>query len=1391
VSDSAGVVWIASTDGGLNRLEDGKISVFTIEDGLPDVRIDALLTDTAGRLWIGARDAGLAYFDGSRFVRVEASGLRNADVTALIETRDGLLMAGTSLGTIVQVSGHGGNRILDTLPADGKSIHTLLEDQEGTLWIGTNQGGLLRYRNGRWQVLTDEEGLSHNTVLALVEGREGCIWIGTDGGGLARLSNGKFTSYSTTENLSHDYTFAVFRASDGDMWIGTDGGGVNRFRDGHFQAYRQADGLAADVVYSIAETADGSMWFGTQGGGLSRLRDGRFATYTTDDGLGSNTILALFTDGTDRLWIAPSTGGLLYYTGSTFEQFVSGSGQYRDVVTVIAEGIRGDLWIGTVDRGLSLVREGRVVERYSTMNGLLSDFILSIHVDAEGVVWVGTREGGLQVIRHGKITRVTTRQGLFDDSINAILEDAYGNLWMTSNKGLFSVSRKEIIEFGERLRASVTSRSFDRGDGLRSNEFNGGFQPAGATSIDGRLWFPSDNGVVVVNPGRIPVNSLPPIVTIQLADVDGQTLDDLNQLNELDPGSKKFEFRYVGLSLLSSDRVTYRYRLDGVDDDWVDAGSRREAYYTNLEPGSYTFRVRARNRDGVWSEEEAVTTFYLRPHFYESMWFVVLSGLVLAFLIVLTYRVRVAHLKQRHRELELLVNDRTRDLREEKERTETALLETDAARREAEEQKEIAQTARAVIEEQAEKLRQMDEAKSRFFGNISHEFRTPLTLTIGPLENALSGAYGSVKPALSRQLQIMLRNSRRLLRLINQLLDLSKLESGKFRLRVRPGNLVDLLEDIVLSFTPLAESKEIALSLSVSSTAEDLYYDPEALEKVFFNLLSNAFKFTPRSGTIRVDVAGRDDEVEVRVSDSGDGISADQLPRIFDRFHQVAGSSSEVQVGTGIGLALVKELVERHGGTITVSSVLDQGTEFRIVLRRGTLHLRDCEIGDDSGLEGLGAHVDSHFGGPHSSAEDSDFGARDLSDVVTSVIDEATTGEAGSAGDQALTVLVVDDNADIREYVRDCLRGDYRVVTAEDGQSGVAKVRDLMPDLVISDVAMPGLDGLDLCRTIKADEALRNVPVVLLTSKTSLEDKLVGLEAGSDDYLAKPFNAEELRLRVRNLLRLRTQARELTSLNSDLVRTNDALREASEIKSQLLNIASHDMKNPLTAIREFAKIIRDEVGDDSPILELVNLIQTSSEEMLSLVTRLLDSSALEANTLELDRKAVDMGELAAMVTEKNRRQAQIKGQTIEIGIEGADLTVSGDRARLREAMDNLISNAVKYSDHGQTIWVTVERRVDGIRFQVRDEGPGIEPAEKPRLFGKFQRLSNQPTGGESSTGLGLNIVKQIVELHGGQVWAESERGVGSRFLFEISALNRTLQAESGDPDLASDRPMAA
>ncbi len=1090
-----GVLWVGTAAGGLKRLEGTSVRVFTTKEGLPSNSVAALLKDRKGVLWVGLRSGGICRLDQDRCtVFGVKEGLPSDQILTLYKDPGGTLWAGTRKG----LSRLEGNRFVADGPSD--KVFAIRADRDGNLWLGVTAGdtgynGLVR-KNARGieNLSKQQQGLSHDNVRALFEDLEGNLWIGTLAGGLNRLRNSKLLTYSTPEGLTADIIWPIIQDRAGAMWIGTDGSGLFRFEGGRFTRYTIKEGLPSQQVSSLLEDSAGNLWVGTIAG-LSRLRDGKFTTFTTRDGLGSDVILSILEDRDGSLWIGTNSGGLNHWKDGRFEVINTSHGLPHDNVISLHQDRAGRLWIGTAG-GLSRLENGKLTS-FSEADGVPRTSMPVLYGDAEGSIWIGTMEHGVVRWKDDRFVNFTTQQGLFDQVAFSILEDRAGHLWISCNKGIYRVSKHELEEVAAGRSSRVHSVAFGRGDGMRAHECNGTFQPSGWAARDGRLWFPTVKGVVVVDPEHLPINQFRPPVVIQQVVVDGVPANATSEIT-LPPGTKTLEFHYTGLSFFAPEKVRFRYQLEGFDGTLVEAQTRRVAYYSNLSPGQYRFRVIASNNDGIWNEQGASITLTQTPYVYQTRWFSALALLAVGLVVAGGYRLRVRSLNERNRLLEAQVSERTRSLKQANAR-----------------------------------LAEIDQAKTKFFSNISHEFRTPLTLIIGPLEDAVAGAWRSDPAELHHQHEIMLRNARRLLRLVNQLLDIARLEAGRMRLRAIQKDLVLFLKGIVSSFSGIAERKQITLEVTAPEAPVMLWFDPEKLEKVFFNLLSNALKFTPEHGRVRVTVTSERESpeggVRVAVRDSGPGISREDLPHVFDRFAQAQRpTTAEALRGTGIGLSLARELVQLHGGSMTVASEPGFGAELVVELPRGRQHLASEQVVD--GEEP-----------PQDAAPDALMTRVALSELDTAAASKPVTLKPGA---DAPTLLVIDDNQDLRRYMQGALGSQYRIIEACDGEEGLRIARESSPDLIISDVMMPQLDGYDLCRALKSDATTNHIPVILLTAKGSEDSKVEGLQAGADDYIAKPFDTRELTVRVRNLLQLRRQERELKALSIDLEKR---IQEALEV----------------------------------------------------------------------------------------------------------------------------------------------------------------------------------------------------------------------------------------------------
>ncbi len=925
--DRDGAVWIASGGGdGLFRFEGG---VFTPVGGgaLGTKELRSLSVGSDGSLWIGTTGAGVTRWkDGKVEARItKAQGLGSDTVRSVVARPDGTVWIATAGGGLSRWK-DGALRswgTSDGLPTD--QLASLLVTADETVWIGTWGAGVTRFRDGVFTTISAADGLSNEQIWCLAEDREGSLWIGTWVGGLNRVRNGKFDVLTRKDGLSHDNVRTVLQTRDGAIWIGTAGGGLNRWKDGRFTIYQLKEGLPSNEVSSLCEDREGNLWVGTYTGGLCRFRNGVFRVFGPAQGLPDLDVRCVYQDRAGRVWVG-SIGGLTIVDGDRLRAVEGPPGLALSRVVTMLEDRAGSLWLGTSGGGLLRLKDG-TFSSITTANGLATNRILALYEDAGGALWIGTSGAGIQRLKDGALFTFTVKNGLFDELNQVILEDGLGNLWMTSNRGVSHVRKSELEELAAGKRAAVTSYSYGIADGLRSNSFAGGQQPAGVRAADGRLWLASYRGVAIVDPVHIPANPLPPPLAIEEIVVDG-TAEVPGKRLELPPGSEKLEIHYTALSMLVPARVRFRVTLEGYDKSWIDVGTRRTAYYTHIPPGTYTFRVNACNNDGLWSETPVSFQLVLRPFFWQTRWFAATSVLAVLLLAWGGVRLRLARMRANEAELLGLVEQRTLSLTEEKRNTERALRGTEQAWAEAERQKAIAQKAMAEAED-------ANRAKSQFLANMSHELRTPLNAIIGYSELLEERAQEMDLPEFAHDLEKVQVAAHHQLELINSILDLSKIEAGKMELSYDTFEVAPVVEEVSAIIRPLLPKHGNTLSLRGLEAAGSMEADATKLRQSLFNLLSNASKFT-ENGEIdleieRVERNGRP-WILFRVSDTGIGMTQEQLDRLFQPFTQADSSTSRRYGGTGLGLTITKKFCQLMGGDVEVESQPGLGAVFVLSL---------------------------------------------------------------------------------------------------------------------------------------------------------------------------------------------------------------------------------------------------------------------------------------------------------------------------------------------------------------------------------------------------------------------------------------------------------------------------
>ncbi|WP_147676354.1 hybrid sensor histidine kinase/response regulator transcription factor [Algibacter pacificus] len=1001
----------------------------------------------------------------------------------------------------------------------------MVVDDKNRLWIGGNRL-LLSYNIESGQVVN----LSRDTQLKTSIGdkdiqsmfidRSNVFWICTSNHGLYKMDLDNHTFYNSNEYLPYEDSSNLFKSpimsicevSQGEFWFGTQSGDIVSLKSevlnnnsntaltkGELQIINNGHRPTNTAeITRLMKGEDGTVWVGTTNGLSSIVYNDETLSHNIKmfsgirDNSGSvinSRVFAIEEDRHGHIWFAPWGDGLIkmsfdskkeaYHTVNYNTFNVAPSNISNNNIRDILEDNQGNIWIGT-NNGLNRLKYSEIekenFEKFfssaTDSNTLSNDHILDLYQAKNGVLYIGTSGGGLNLLSNVNSDTVvfkhyTVKNGLPSNVIYQVREDTEGNIWLMHARKISKLNPRtgDIIYFEKR-------------DGFNVDEFR---DSAMAFTSSGMMFCGGVNGFTFFYPNNVRVNTREPQVTItnfklfnELVGV-GQEIKgkvilekDINKVQEikLPYHLNSFEFVFSSMHFSNPEKNKYKFILEGFDDkpQTVNGKERRFASYTNIPPGDYVFKVSGSNSAGIWNKTPKKIKIIITPPWYLTPFAILVFIITIAAVVYLVFRVRWNQIKLKN-ELKL----------------ESALHEKSA---------------------------EINQMKLRFFTNISHELRTPLTLIIGPLQQIMEG--GNDDEYLKRLNSIMYKNSTRLLRLINQLLDFRKVESGVVNLIVEEGDLVEFVKEIYDAFQDIADERHIDFVFRAEHNSIPAWFDNDKLEKILYNLLSNAFKFTPPNRKIEISINKTQIDNKgfavVKVLDQGVGIAQEELPSLFERFYQTKKENNTIQTGSGLGLAYTKRLVEIHKGRIKITSEVNQGTNCTVLIPISKAEYEDTAILETQPKQ-------YHF----------DFVKNEIKDLKETSLVEVETSKPVIHNKETPTILIVEDNLDLQEYLTNYFKNYYHVLSAKNGKEGLDIALDENPDLIVTDLMMSKMGGIEMCKIIKHDIKTSHIPVIILTAKSGLENEKEGLETGADEFVLKPFNIEVLRLRVANILKTKRQ----------------------------------------------------------------------------------------------------------------------------------------------------------------------------------------------------------------------------------------------------------------------------
>jgi signal transduction histidine kinase/ligand-binding sensor domain-containing protein/DNA-binding response OmpR family regulator len=1090
--------------------------------------ITAAFIDKSGAIWYGNLEKQLIKIEAGQIVKTfqifKSKSQVNSNISGITKAKSGNLYITTSsngLFSLNEATNTTKNCYYKPAVLDGpNNMKAIVCDKENNLLITSNDG-LIIIKNENFENIAEQKAnstkrfaLSTHALLSIIIDKNENIWIGTWEGGInvnykKQPAFGLFRHEVGAINGPLERKITSVAANNNSVWMGTNIG-LTEFNKKN-QTWRhlnknQLSGIDINVtkfdrdedLFISAYQKDLNVYFS---------KKDQVKQYKINNIKTNSSITAFAKENNGKMWVGTSSNGVFLFDKTT-GKFESLKNQIKNInieyiITAILQDNKNRLWIGTVANGIYLVdlnrNDVRIFKNGDSKKTLSDEHIFAFHQDKLGNIWVGTNGGGLNLFneKENTFTAISELNGLPNNTIKSIIEDNEGNLWLSTNKGIcrFNYPKNEFISYNET-------------DGLQGNEFG---RAVGTQNEAGEIFLGGTNGLTYFNPNdlKLKTGEAPTILftdlklfnkSVEINKNDSPLKTDISLINELvlKNSQSVFTVDYLAMDFQQLKNYQYAYKLEGFDTDWNYVGTQRSASYTNMHEGTYYLQVKATNNTGIWAEKITSLKIIILPPWYRTIWAYLAYTLFLG--LSLYFWRKIISVRER--------------------------LQADIR----------------IQKIEANKIKELDIAKTNFFTNISHEFRTPLTLIISPIQHLLN-SFEAQPEVLNKQHSIILNNAQRLLRLINQILDISKIEAGNMQLEISKNDIVEFLGSIALSFKVLASKNNINFNFNVKNTIRYCYFDKDIIEKIAYNLLSNAFKFTPENGKIDFNIAISNQILKIEVVDNGIGMDPETCKHIFERYFQGNGKKERKSIGTGIGLALTKELTELHLGTIEVESEPNLGSKFTIEIPINPVKFDPILIKENFNF---------------------DQETQQYHELAFGNISQEISLENNNA-----YLLIVEDNDELREYLADLFIDKYRVLQASNGKDGLKIAIETLPDIILSDYIMPIMDGGEFCKAIKTNEKTSHIPFILLTSKQNSNTIADSFEIGADDYITKPFNVSLLLKRIANILKNRALFKQKFGQVTELI-PQEVIQNDTEEKfyKKIISIIETNMFEPTFDVSE-------------------------------------------------------------------------------------------------------------------------------------------------------------------------------------------------------------------------------